>query len=76
MGLAPGLVGLGGAAVQYGIPALLALIKGAVNLLEKRNNDPNMTQDEFDALWQSEVVEPVKAAQAKWEASKATARQD
>lgn len=71
---APIIGALGGAAVQYGIPALLALIKGAVNLIEKKNNDPNMTQEQFDALWQSEVVEPVQAANDAWEASKATAR--
>ena len=73
MGLAP-LAGLGGVAIQYGIPALLALIKGAVNLLEKKNNDPNMSQEEFNRLWQTEVVEPVQAAHDAWEASKATAR--
>jgi hypothetical protein len=53
-------------AVQYGIPAAIQLITMGANLIEKLNNDPNMTQEEFNALWQENVTR-LQAANIRWE---------
>lgn len=71
--VSPVIPALAAPAIQYGAPALLALIRGAVNLLEKKNNDPNMTQDQFNDEW-ALMIAHVRSGNDAWEASKATAQ--
>ncbi len=54
--------------LQYGIPAGVQGIKFLMELIEKLNNNPDMTQAEFDAEW-AEMKERYVAAGAAWEAA-------
>lgn len=54
--------------MQFGIPAGVEGIKFLMELLDKLNNNPNMTQDEFNAEWQAMQGRYV-AAGANWEAA-------
>ncbi len=57
-----------GPLLQYGIPAGVQGIKFLMELLDKLNNNPNMTQAEFDAEW-AEMKDRYVAAGAAWEAA-------
>lgn len=52
--------------LQYGIPAGIEGVKFLKELIEKMNNNPNMTQAEFEAEW-AEMKTRYKAAGNKWE---------
>lgn len=54
--------------LQYGIPAGIEGVRFLKELIEKMNNNPNMTQEEFNAEW-AEMKERYVAAGAAWEAA-------
>lgn len=56
--------------LQYGIPAGIEGIKFLMELLDKLNNDPNMTQEEFNAEWAAMKTRYVAAGHAWEEAGK------
>lgn len=54
--------------LQYGIPAGVQGVKFLMELLDKLNNNPDMTQAEFEAEW-AEMKGRYVAAGAAWEAA-------
>lgn len=52
--------------LQYGIPAGIEGVRFLKELIEKMNNNPNMTQAEFNAEWAEMKARYVKAGTA-WE---------
>lgn len=54
--------------LQYGIPAGIEGIRFLQELIEKLNNDPEMTQDQFNAEW-ADMQTRYVAAGNRWEAA-------
>jgi hypothetical protein len=54
--------------LQYGIPAGMAAIDFLKEMISLAENDPNMTQDEFNAKWAEMQTKYVAAGNA-WEAA-------
>lgn len=52
--------------LQYGIPAGVEGVKFLMELIEKMNNNPNMTQAEFEAEWAAMKQRVIDAGHA-WE---------
>lgn len=53
-----------GVAIEYGIPAGVEIVKLGLKWIEKMRNNPNMTQEEYNAEWaeMQEELRPITDA--------------